>query len=88
MGAGLIRIRVRRHDSSWEGQPGGPAGRWSAGRQEVDLPAGSTVADLIGTLDVAEHLVCLVAVNGRAAERSAVLADGDSVDLIPPVTGG
>jgi len=67
---------------------GGPGGRWSSGRSEVELPEGATVADLIGRLDVDEHLVCLIAVNGRAAERAAALADGDRVDLVPPVTGG
>ncbi len=84
----MIRVTVRRHDSSWEGQPGGAGGRWSSGRLEVEVPEGATVADLIQSLDVDAHLVCLVSVNGRAVEQSAALADGDRVDLIPPVTGG
>jgi molybdopterin converting factor small subunit len=58
------------------------------GRQEVRLPDGATIADLIRHLEVDEQLVCMVAVNGRAAEPETLLADGDSVDLIPPITGG
>mgnify|MGYP005848524891 CR=1 FL=1 len=83
-----MRVRVRRHDTSWEGVPGGAPGRWSEGRQEVDLPDGATVADLVRLLQVDERLVCLVAVNGRAVGQTATLADGDAVDLIPPITGG
>lgn len=59
-----------------------------AGRQEVTLPDDATIADLIRRLEVDDQLVCLVAVNGRAAESATILADGDSVDLIPPITGG
>jgi molybdopterin converting factor small subunit len=58
------------------------------GRQEVTLPDDATIADLIRQLEVDEQLVCLVAVNGRAAEPATLLAEGDYVDLIPPITGG
>ncbi len=83
-----MRVTVRRHDSSWEGMSGGPPGRWSGGRLEVDLPEGTTVADLIRLVRVDARLVALVAVNGRSAEPATALADGDSVDLVPPITGG
>lgn len=81
-------VRLRRHDSSWEGTIGGAPGRWVSGTLEVELPDGATVADLLTTACVDEHLVCLVVVNGRSVDRSAMLSGGDSVDLIPPVTGG
>lgn len=84
----MMRVQVRLHGCSWEGFPSGTAERWVVGRQEVALPEGATLADLIRLLQVDEPLVCLVTVNGRAAGMGNTLADGDSVDLIPPITGG
>jgi len=86
----VIRVRVRFHGGLWEGVPGGVPGRWSVGRRDVALPDGATVADLIRLLDldVDARLVCLVAVNGHTVELSRGLADGDSVDLVPPIAGG
>ena len=61
---------------------------------EVDLDDGSSVEDLLthlgrqipalGPLAAATA----VAVNQTYADRTAVLADGDEVALIPPVAGG
>jgi MoaE-MoaD fusion protein len=62
--------------------------------QEVDLPAGSRVADLKARLG-GEHpaLVPLwprlaIAVDGELAGEDRVLADGAEVALLPPVSGG
>lgn len=56
---------------------------------EVDLPLGSTLAVLLNTvhLSVDEDNTLLV-VNGRNAEMSHQLLDGDQVHLIPVVSGG
>ena len=83
-----MRVTVRRHDSAWEGLPGGAPGSWSGGRAEVDLAADSSIADLLRTLEVDPNLVALVTVNGRVADTTRALADGDRVDLVPPITGG
>jgi len=54
----------------------------------------STVADLLAAVVVRHPRVLefspslLVAVNASYAERNASLADGDIVDLMPPVSGG
>jgi molybdopterin converting factor subunit 1 len=61
---------------------------------QVELPAGATVAD-VRTALVRDHpaLTSLlaksaVAVNQDFAEDSQVVAEGDEVAVIPPVSGG
>jgi molybdopterin synthase sulfur carrier subunit len=59
----------------------------------VDLPAGSTVADLVAQLrgrPGAARLPAspLVAVNQRYASPSSLVHVGDEVAIIPPVAGG
>ena len=59
----------------------------------VDLPAGSTVADLIAQIrrrPGADRLPAspLVAVNQQYASPSSRIELGDEVALIPPVAGG
>jgi molybdopterin synthase catalytic subunit len=56
---------------------------------ELELPPGSTAADIWPMLDLgAEPTGLLVAVNRTYAARDTVLMDGDEVALIPPVSGG
>jgi molybdopterin converting factor subunit 1 len=59
----------------------------------VDLPAGSTVSDLVAQLRKrpgADRLPAapLVAVNQRYASPSSLVQAGDEVAIIPPVAGG
>jgi molybdopterin converting factor subunit 1 len=59
----------------------------------LDLPDGSTVRDVLGTLQSsagADRLPSrpLVAVNASYAPPDHVLASGDEVAIIPPVSGG
>jgi molybdopterin synthase catalytic subunit len=68
----------------------------AAGRSfvEVDLAEGSTVQDLLGSLEAILPSIgpmagaTAVAVNQAYVGRDATLADGDEVALIPPVAGG
>jgi molybdopterin converting factor small subunit len=85
----VIRVQVHRHGGSfWEGAPPELFAQWAPGRQGVELPDGAAVADLLELLAVDSGLVSLVVVNGRVSSVTGELADGDSVDLIPPITGG
>ena len=60
-----------------------------ASRLEVDLRAGASVADVWPALELGDEPPGLLyAVNRSYAERSHVLAEGDEVALIPPVSGG
>ena len=64
---------------------GDTAARW-------ELPEGATVGDLWGRLAAANpplrELTCTAAVNQEYVSPETVLADGDEVVFIPPVSGG
>lgn len=56
---------------------------------EIDLPAGAVAADVWPALELGDEPAgLLVAINKSYAEPATVLADGDEVALIPPVSGG
>jgi molybdopterin converting factor small subunit len=60
-------------------------------RLEVELPAGSTLADLLARLELevdSQQDAILLVINGRQAEAGQALADGDEVHLIPALSGG
>lgn len=70
--------------------------RFASGRRicrQVGLPAGSTIADLMGRLSVPERDVFLILRNGRDITRSlhttlntgALLNDGDVIALSGPI---
>jgi molybdopterin converting factor small subunit len=54
----------------------------------MDLPEGSTVADLVAALDIAPEKARLTFVNGRARRPQHRLAPGDQVGVFPPIGGG
>lgn len=65
--------------------------RERAGRDvvELELPDGASVADALDALsDVTAGITCVMAVNRDYAEPGRVLAAGDELALIPPVSGG
>jgi len=56
---------------------------------EIDLPDGAIAADVWPALALGDEPAgLLVAINKSYAEPGTVLADGDEVALIPPVSGG
>jgi molybdopterin converting factor subunit 1 len=64
--------------------------RAGSSRIELELPEGAHVADVWSALALGgtEPLSLAFAVNKSYADRERVLADGDEVALIPPVSGG
>src|SRR4051812_26805877 len=63
--------------------------RAGTSRRELELPPGATAGDVFAALGIgAEPQGLAYAVNREYADRTAALADGDEVALIPPVSGG
>jgi len=65
--------------------------REQAGTRErtIELPDGATIADVWAELGLGDEPPGLmVALNRAYVDRSAPLADGDEVAMIPPVSGG
>jgi MoaE-MoaD fusion protein len=63
--------------------------RAGTGARDVELGEGSTVGDVWPALELGDEPPGIVyALNKAYSERSATLADGDEVALIPPVSGG
>ena len=54
----------------------------------LDVPEGTTVADLVRVLMIPEDLDCLRVVNGHDAPSDHRLAAGDVLTLFPPLAGG
>ncbi|HWR40306.1 MAG TPA: MoaD/ThiS family protein [Patescibacteria group bacterium] len=52
------------------------------------LPAGSTVGDLLPSINIPVAEVQMIMVNGIGRELDTVLQDSDRVGLFPPVGGG
>ena len=54
----------------------------------LEMPDGTTVADVIRSLQIPIRLERLTVVNGRDAPSEHRLADGDVLSLFPPLAGG
>ncbi|MDZ7761919.1 MAG: MoaD/ThiS family protein [Desulfovermiculus sp.] len=54
----------------------------------VHLQPASSVADLLTELNIAQHEVEMVAINGLLSQFNSELQDQDRVVLIPFVSGG
>ncbi len=57
-------------------------------RFPLELPSGSTIADVMKHLGIPETEVKISYVNGRARADAYRLKDGDEVGIFPPIGGG
>jgi molybdopterin converting factor small subunit len=55
---------------------------------EIELPAGATLADLVGQLNLPQDEVNLIYVNARAQALSYGLNPADEVGIFPKIGGG
>ena len=67
--------------------------RAGVSHKEVDLPEGTTPAELLASLQseypsLPSAFPVLIAVNSEYVSEEAILQDGDEVAFIPPVSGG
>ncbi|HTY77254.1 MAG TPA: MoaD/ThiS family protein [Candidatus Bathyarchaeia archaeon] len=54
----------------------------------LDVPAGTTVEEVVERLKIPAELSCMTVVNGHDAPPSQVLAPGDVLSMFPPLAGG
>lgn len=59
-----------------------------AGMAVLDLPEGTTIADLTHRLGIPPGLDRVLLLNGTNVEADARLRGGDVVDIFPPLAGG
>lgn len=57
-------------------------------RVVLDLPAGTTVDQVIHSLRIPSELERLTVVNGRDVTPDQALAEGDVLSVFPPLAGG
>ena len=65
-----------------------PPRRSSPDSALLEVPDGSTVADVARALGIPDSLTWLALVNGREAGPQQGLVAGDVVTLFPPLAGG
>ncbi len=65
-----------------------PQGIRAGSPLEVELPEGSTLADLVTHLALPGEEVKITFVNGRTQKLDYRLTAGDQVGIFPPVGGG
>ena len=65
-------------------QPDGRGGRHS---RTFDLPAGTTIAEVVAMIGLPDE-PRVIFVNSKHAEESAELQEGDRLAIFPPVAGG
>lgn len=80
----MITVTVHLHTILQRQTPDG-----LVSRLELEIPSGSSLADLLQYLAIdlePEHL--LLVINGRMAELNRTLHTGDQVNLMPAISGG
>ncbi len=78
-----MRLEIRLYATLRQAAPAAPAGVFS-----LDVPAGATVAQVLGLIKIDPADVRMIMVNGLAAEPDHILKDGDRLGLFPPLGGG
>jgi sulfur carrier protein ThiS len=54
----------------------------------LEIPGPSTVGDVLDHLGIDGDLVMLIVVDGELGDVDTPVADGVSLELIPPISGG
>jgi len=75
-------VRVRLYNHLRRYAPG------STGDFSISLDAGSDIRALLARLGISADIPRVILVNGRRKDEQALLAEGDTVVMFDPVSGG
>jgi len=78
-----MRITVKLYATLRQFRPNAPRSGLA-----LDLPAGSTIEALLPRLGLPDGVALVAMVNDKVEGLEHVLADGDVLNLFPPVAGG
>jgi molybdopterin converting factor small subunit len=62
--------------------------QYGSEEQEIELPEGTTVADVINLFKIPKEIPLLRIVNSVHVRPDYTLKDGDVLALFPPIAGG
>ena len=77
-----MRVRVKLQLTFAQQAPGG------RNPFDLELAAGSTVADALQAVAIPAAAAKVIMVNGRVAAAGQVLREGDALTVFPPLEGG
>jgi thiamine biosynthesis protein ThiS len=77
-----MNVKVRLYAELARSLPGGERQR------TIALPAGSSVDDLLEALALEPEHGIIVGLNGKLADRSTALSEGDQLELMTAMQGG
>ncbi len=79
-----MRVTVVCYGALRDHLPEGSDGR----RAEIDVPSGTTVADLPEAMGAPRRLLAVALIDGEPARLTDVVPDGSEITLMPPFSGG
>jgi sulfur carrier protein len=56
--------------------------------QVMEVEEGTTIADILRVLNIAENEVAIMLLNGKDGSADRQVKDGDVISLFPPIGGG
>ena len=57
-------------------------------KAKVVIRKGSTVAELLAKLEIPSEMTNVIMINGFQCDKNAVLNEGDTIGIYPPIAGG
>jgi molybdopterin synthase sulfur carrier subunit len=75
-----MKIRIRLY--------GELSPRMDGGEGIIEVPEGTTVSEIPSILDIDQAKIAMIFVGHDRASGEHALEDGDSLKVIPPVSGG
>ena len=79
-----MKIQVELYATLSKFLPPGAEGR----KAMLELPEGSTIAELLNQLKIPTEMTALLMVNGTHQPPDTALKDGETIAIFPPLAGG